>query len=155
MNTKILAVLIAGCCLLACSKDKFTSKPQLTYKKVNTKELHQDGQIVFTLEVTDAEGDIGDPSDTSNILTVKESVKNCNDPSAGFSQSYPMPEFTAVKNLKGEINVCYSYGTSLSCPPLQTPQCQRNDTAVFKFVIRDKAHNVSDTATSEEVVIVY
>ena len=34
------------------------------------------------------------------------------------------------------------------------PQCQRNDTAVFRFVIKDKANHVSDTVSSPPIIII-
>ena len=146
MSTKILVTLIAFCFLVACSKDSYTTKPQLKYKNVNTRVLNRNQTLTFTLEVTDAEGDIQDS------IWVQEVPRNCSD--GGFTSKYKMPEFTPVKNLKGEINICYSYGVNLGCPTIG-PTCRnRNDSATFKFWIQDKAKNTSDTISSEEVVII-
>ncbi len=147
MSTKILITLIAFCFLVACSKeDKYTTKPQLKYKSVNTRVLNRNQTLTFTLEVTDAEGDIQDS------IWVQEVPRNC--PEGGFTSPYKMPDFTAVKDLKGEINICYSYGLNQGCPVIQ-PTCQnKNDSATFKFWIQDKAKNTSDTISSEEVVII-
>ncbi|HLL43336.1 MAG TPA: hypothetical protein VK369_09370 [Segetibacter sp.] len=145
MITKILITLISFCVLVGCSKDKYTAKPQLKYKSVNTKVLNRNETLTFVLEVTDAEGDIQDS------IWVQEVPRNC---SGGFTSKYKMPDFTAVKNLKGEINICYSYGVNLGCPTI-TSTCQnQNDSATFKFWIQDKAKNISDTISSEEVVII-
>ncbi|HEX8277881.1 MAG TPA: hypothetical protein VF540_04270 [Segetibacter sp.] len=147
MNTKILLIIIAFGFVAGCSKDKYTSKPQLTYKKVNTKVLNRNESITFSLEVTDKEGDIQD------TIWVEEVVKNC--AAGGVRLRYPMPNFNSTKNLSGEIQVCFSYGVNLGCPSIKEPQCRnRNDTAVFKFCIQDKEKNVSDTARSDQVVIV-
>lgn len=147
MRTKILLSVIAFCFLVACSKDKFTSKPQLKYKSVNTKVLNRNQTLSFTLEVTDLEGDLQDS------LWVQEVVRNC--PAGGGISHYKMPDFTAVKNLKGEIEVCYSYGINLGCPSIVEPRCPgRNDSATYRFWIQDKARNISDTITSEEVVLI-
>lgn len=145
MRTKILLTLIVFCFLVACSKDKYTTKPQLKYKGVNTKVLNRNQTLTFTLEVTDLEGDIQDS------IWVQEVPRNC---SGGFTSPYKMPEFTAVKDLKGEINICYAYGLNLGCPVIQPTCPNKNDSATFKFWIRDKAKNTSDTISSEEVVIV-
>lgn len=145
MSTKISLTLIAICFLASCTKDKYTTKPQLKYKSVNTKVLNRNQTLTFTLEVTDAEGDLQDS------IWVQEVPRNCN---GGFISKYKMPDFTSVKDLKGEINVCYSYGLNQGCPVIQ-PTCQnRNDSATFKFWIQDKAKNISDTISSEEVVII-
>src|SRR3954447_1267998 len=147
MSTKILVAFIAICFLGACSKDKYTTKPQLKYKGVNTKVLNRNQTLTFTLEVTDSQGDLQDS------IWVEEVVRNC--PSGGGVSRYRMPAFSSVKNFKGDIEVCYSYGLNLSCPAIIEPRClNRNDSATYRFWIRDRAKNVSDTISSEEVVIV-
>jgi hypothetical protein len=130
----------------ACQKDKYQTKPQLTVKSVNTKTLGPNQTLRFTVEVTDAEGDIQD------TIWVGKVVKNC--PQSNFTVRYPMPAFTAIKNLKADIQVCFSYGFNLECPPITGPFCiNRNDSAVFRFALKDKKGNVSDTVTTETVVI--
>ena len=146
MNTKILLTLIAFCFLVACKKNQYTTKPQLKYKSVNTRQLNRNQSLTFIIEVTDSEGDLQDS------LWVKEVVRNC--PNGGFTSRYKMPEFTGTKNFKGEINVCYAYGVNLGCPIIQPTCGNKNDSATFKFWVQDKAKNKSDTITSEEVVIV-
>lgn len=147
MPTKILVAFIGLCFLVACSKDKYTTKPQLKYKGVNTRTLSRNETLTFTLEVTDAQGDIQD------TIWVQEVVKNCAD--GGGIATYRMPNFNAVKDLKGDIEVCYAYGIGRGCPDIYEPKCPgKNDSATYKFWIQDKARNVSDTVTSDEVVIV-
>jgi len=147
MSTKILVTIIAFGFLAGCSKDKFTTKPQLEFKNVNTNELNRNEQLRFTLQVTDSEGDIQD------TLWVQEVVKNC--PSAGFTTKYKVPEFTATPDFNGEIQICYAYGINLGCPIIG-PTCSNNksDSATFRFWIKDKKNNVSDTISSDPVVIV-
>lgn len=147
MRTKILLTLIAFCFFAGCTKNNYTTKPQLKFKGVNTKELNRNETMTFTLEVTDAEGDLQD------TIWVEEVVRNC--PEGGGKSPYRMPDFTAVKDLKGDIQICYSYGINLGCPSIIEPRCVgRNDSATYRFWIQDKAKNVSDTVSSEEVVIV-
>lgn len=146
MSTKILVTILALGVLAGCTKDKYQSKPTLTYKKVNTTFLRNGETLTFTLGVTDAEGDLQDS------LWVQETVKGCN--GAGFISKYRMPRFTGTKNLEGEIQICYSYGLNLGCPAITHSICtSRNDTATFKFWIQDDAKNKSDTVSSEQIVI--
>lgn len=148
MRTKILLTIFAFGILAGCGKDKYTTKPQLVYKKVNTKVLNRNQSLTFTLEVTDLEGDLQD------TIWVQKIVKNCSQSNLAPSR-YPMPDMPKLKNLKGEIQVCYSYGLNLQCPAILEPQCRnRNDSAVYRFWIKDKEKNVSDIAESEEVVLV-
>lgn len=150
MTAKILVTIMALGLLAACSKNKYATKPQLTYKGVSSKLLSQGQQLRFTFEVTDAEGDIQDS------MWVQEIVKKC--PTKGFISKYPMPDFTGTKNLKGEIDVCYTYGVNSNdntCPSLFHSNCNIfNDSVTFRFVIKDKAQNTSDTISSDEIVLI-
>ncbi|MDB5199612.1 MAG: hypothetical protein JWO92_1575 [Chitinophagaceae bacterium] len=128
--------------LFSCNKNKYTTVPQLKYKSVNTKALHRGETLRITLSFTDAEGDLTD------TIFIREVVKPCPvAPSGGFIDStHTIPSFPSGRNQSGEIIITYDY-SSLN------PLCNRNDTAVFKFVLRDKAKHKSDTAVSEPIVI--
>jgi hypothetical protein len=146
MRTKILFTIIAFGVLAACNKDKYTSKPQLKYKSVNTTFLNTGQTLTFTLGLTDAEGDIQDS------IWVQETVKGC--AGGGFTSKYKMPNFTATKDLEGDIEVCYAYGINLGCPAITHSTCvTRNDTATFRFWMQDKAKNKSDTLEVKDVVV--
>lgn len=146
MKTKILLTLLVVTFLAACKKDKYQTKPQLTFKGVNSNVIPQRGIVTFTLEVTDAEGDIQD------TLFVEKVVPNC--AASYFKAGYKVPNFNAVNNLKAEIDVTYvlnfNNGENAQLPG---PQCPRNDTATFRFWIKDKAKNVSDTVSTKSPVI--
>lgn len=146
MTTKILLTLALGFLFTACGKDKYTTKPQLRLNAVSTTELNPSETIVFEINVTDAEGDIQDS------IWVQKVVPNC--PNSGFTARYAMPSFTEIKNLDGDIQVCYGYGINLGCPPITGPFCpNRNDTATFRFWLRDKDQNTSDTIETQPIVI--
>lgn len=141
MRYKIL-ISIFTLFLFSCKKDKYTTVPQLKYKSVNTKTLHRGETLAMTLTFTDAEGDLTDS------ITVQKIVKACPDRSnSSFTQLYKIPTFPTSKNQTGNIVVTYSYNDV-------NPTCNRNDTAIFKFVLRDQAKNKSDTAVSDPIVIV-
>ena len=126
--------------LFSCNKNKYNTVPQLKYKDVNTKQLHSGETLRFTFSFTDAEGDI--VADSS--FFVKKVVARC--ASSSFDQYYILPTFPSAKNQSGEIIVTYSYNDV-------SPKCNKNDTATFKFVLRDKAKNKSDTAVSDQIII--
>lgn len=130
--------------LAACNKNKFNTVPSLKFKSVNTTALRNGEDLRFILSFTDAEGDLTD------TIFVQKIVKVC--PVGGlngsFKQPYKLPEFPTTKNQKGDISVTYSY-TDVN------PKCSRNDTATFKFVLKDKAQNKSDTVTSPPIVIIF
>ena len=141
MRYKIL-ISIFVLFLFSCKKDKYTTAPQLKYKSVNTKTLQRGETLQITLSFTDAEGDLTDS------MTVQKIVKACPDRSnSSFTQLYKIPTFPTSKNQSGNIVVTYSYNDI-------NPICNRNDTAVFKFVLKDQAKNKSDTAVSDPIVII-
>ena len=144
-NTILIAVICLAIC--GCTKNKFSTIPQLKYKSVNTNEL-SNGQIIqFKLSYSDAEGDLQDS------IYVEKYGTNC--PDSRFKQYYNMPNFPVVKNSEGEILVSYGYGVP-NYPLIQSPQCPgKNDTCYFRFMIQDKAKNKSDTVNSETIVIIH
>jgi hypothetical protein len=131
--------------LFSCNKDKYTTIPQLKYKSANKKVFKSGDIITFTLSFTDAEGDLQDS------LYVEKFEPKC--VNSRFKQLYKIPSFPTSKNQSGEITITYGYNVS-SYPPILGPQCNRNDTCIFKFVLKDKAKNKSDTATSETIVLI-
>lgn len=136
---------------VSCNKNKYNSIPSLTYKSVSTNIIRNQGQITFTLAFTDAEGDLFPDS----ALFVQEKVLNCNLSTAGFAkQYYKLPAFPTTKNQDGNLLVTYGYNLS-SGQNLTAPACSKNDTAVFRFVLRDQANHHSDTAVSDKVVVVF
>lgn len=132
--------------LTGCKKNKYTTVPQLKYKSVNTTVLAPGNIIRFTLSFTDAEGDL------SGDLYVEKFDPKCD--KSGSRDIYALPSFPTSKDQAGEISVSYGYNVPGFPVPILPPQCSnRDDTCVFKFVLKDKAQNVSDTAVSETIVI--
>ena len=129
----------------ACSKDKFSSTPSLKYVSENTTNVVPGSELVFTLSFTDAEGDLTDS------LTVLKYVPNCI--ADTFTQLHPLPEFPTTKNQKGNILVKLLYNVN-SINTIGAPTCTpQNDTATFRFVLKDKAQHSSDTVSSPKIII--
>jgi hypothetical protein len=150
MRTKILLTILVVSLLAACSKDKYQTRPQLKFKNSNTKVLKQNEFLTFTLEVTDAEGDIQDS------MWIEQIVRNC--ANRTFKTKVKMPDFTATKNIKAEIELNYVYGSldpnNPKFVPITHSACRTNDSTIFRFYLKDKANNMSDTAVSHEVVLI-
>ncbi len=142
-NTIVIAILALF--FTACSKDKFTSKPQLKFESINTKVLDRGGIISFKIRYTDLEGDLQDS------IYVEKVEPNC--PLSGFSSRYKLPDFPTTRNSEGELNISFGYNVN-NYPLIKAPQCDRNDTCYFRFMLKDKAQNKSDTINSETFVII-
>ncbi|KAA9040730.1 hypothetical protein FW778_01430 [Ginsengibacter hankyongi] len=131
----------------SCTKTKFSSTPSLKFKSVNTTQLPQHALLQFTLSFTDAEGDF---SDSGNIFVQKISA-NC--PNSNGDETYVLPVFPTTKDQKGEISVTLGNNAGSSYRDI-SPQCPpQNDTTVFRFVLKDDAGHISDTASSPTIII--
>jgi hypothetical protein len=130
---------------ISCNKDKFSTRPQLKYKSVNTNILSRGQIIIFSLSFTDAEGDLEDS------IYVEKIEPTC--PNSNFDAKYKIPVFPLSKNLQGDLEISYGYNVP-NYPLILGPQCMRNDTCFFRFVLKDKAQNKSDTVNSETIVII-
>ena len=140
MRYPVLFSIILITFFSSCKKDKFATKPSLKFNSVNTTVLSQGGTLIFNLSFTDAEGDLTD------TLFITKFEPNC--VASRFNAKYALPPFPTGKNQKGDVIVTFDYnGVSPKCFP-------RNDTAVFKFVLKDKAQNKSDTAVSGPIIII-
>lgn len=141
-------ILIALVCFvfLGCKKDTYSTTPQLTYKSANTTRLFPDQVIKFNLTVTDAEGDVID------TMYVQKVSLNC--PASNFSERVPVPKFITNSNLKADILVSYSNGINNPGYTTIASRCRYDDSCYFRFMIKDRANNKSDTVRSETIVVV-
>jgi hypothetical protein len=143
MKLSYLIAAIVLCVLMAaCSKDKFTTKPKLELKSINGEAFPSGAPLSFKFNVTDREGDIQD------TMWVQKISYSCPDVNVGWPGAYKIPDFTGNKNLKVELDVNYCYNCSVSPYPVISGCQQRTDSCYFKFWMKDKAGNVSDTVTT-------
>ena len=140
MRATIL-VLIIGLIFSSCSKNKYTSAPQIKYKSLTTNvfdnsTISQGPGVVFS--ITDAEGDIGDTAfvHIKNLLT-------------GDSTEKPFPNLTGAnkKNLKADVTVYVSLG---GCNGGGLPN--RIDTMYYEIYVTDFAKNKSNTIVTGDPV---
>jgi hypothetical protein len=147
MRYTILFSIFLFAILAGCKKDKLGSKPSLKFKSVSTTVLPQHQLIQFTLSFTDAEGDL---NDSMFVEKVEPTCVNSNN-----SGTYIIPDFPVSKNQKGDLIVTFGNNPNDIAYFNMAPQCSRNDTAVFRFAIKDKANHVSDTVSSPPIIIIY
>ncbi len=147
-----LIIFIGFAFLISCDKDKFETKPKLTFKSVNATTITKGGDLKFELTATDKEGDL-----TDSLFVIRLN-RNCTKKDTTKFQ-YILPKFPTSGNLEIPIQVNYSYQSQGSNYPPITPSFSctsgspRNDSCTFKFIIRDKAGNVSDSVLSPEIVL--
>ena len=144
MKVRILCTVLVLVILFACSKDQFTTKPQLKIKSVNDNFIEPGEILRIIIEFTDAEGDV---SDSAFIQKVTSNCINSN-----YTDKRTIPDFPVQKDLKGEFQITYGYNVP-NVQQLGQPQCNRNDTCVFRVWVKDDGGNVSDTVQTETIVI--
>jgi len=141
-------LLIAAIVVLftACKKDKFTTVPQISFKSVNPdyyqQGVTQDANLpVLTVNVTDAEGDLGFISgkDTSFIY-FKNLRTNKFD-----SIELPNIKQAATKNFQGDVSVNLKQF-------LGVPNNAKKDTIYYEIYIKDFAKNKSNIIRSNKPV---
>ena len=143
--TYVILILLFSA--VACKKDKFTTKPQLRMRRVNATEIFGNQNLVFTILLTDKEGDF------SNYFGYG---RNSTCPAGDFMDSTLLKipdEFIASKNRSGDIVLTFTKVErgSNQCPgPGGT---FKPDTTVFKFWTKDLEGNVSDTIWSDPIII--
>ena len=148
------AFLMAGIIALAaagCSKDKYTTKPQLKFKEVNGYEFRLGETMRIELELTDKEGDVLDS------LCIIRNVKNFA-PLPADTLYYTLPQdAVTTSNFKANVTLCFTINRiNGECPTYNTrSNPQPRDTTSFKFFIKDKAKNVSDTAFVDKPIVLW
>lgn len=148
MKTKILILLALPVMFYACKKDTYNTKPQISVKSINSKVLSPGALLLFQIEFTDKEGDIQD------TLYIQKFSRICpTSPGVQFFTKNRVPDFTPTANLKGILEIGYAYNTNIQGYTTMSGCGTKNDTAYFKFWLKDKANNISDTITTENIVL--
>ena len=145
----IFLVLALTFFIAGCSKDKYTTKPQLIFKSVGDYNVPRGGLIVINLEMRDKEGDV---SDSIFVLT---RTSNCSKTDENSPYGYPIAEFPTSSNLKAQVQIVYENGTDNTDHAFYNGnKCLKNDTTTFYFWMKDKANNVSDTIQTDKPLII-
>ena len=142
-----MRLLLAGFLLIlfaACGKDKFTTEPQIEFKRFkpasassNTIDIQNPPFVVF--ELRDADGDLGyKPNDTSYIY-----IKNVLVPDKMDSIVFPDLSRTSFKNIPVEVEV--SIYSLIATPTRPRPH---TDSIRFEIYVTDFAGNKSNVITT-------
>jgi hypothetical protein len=151
MQKLVFVSLIGLVILIACSKDNIETKPALTIKSISPTQVPGNTDLQINLTFTDKQGDI----DTLYLKKIRTNL-DVRPTTNADTIDYQIPEFP--EKSKGEIRILLRYNEALVAaitPPDQVgaPNGKEPDTLVFKFIVMDKAKNISDTVTSEPVVV--
>jgi hypothetical protein len=143
-------LLLLGFVFMAgCTKDKFTTNPQLKIKSINSTDISGTQTLQITLTLTDKEGDF------STFFFVKKTVASC--PASNFTDSsgkFAIPQsFIDTKEKQGDVIVTFDKLNRGGNACAASGGGAKIDTAVFSFWTRDLAGNKSDSVTTKPIII--
>jgi hypothetical protein len=138
--------------LAACGKEKLESKPSIKIKKIEPSFVPVGGILNVDLEFADKEGDIDD----GVIFVIKERINQRVVPTIRDEFELPVPGFP--KQSRGTIQLILNYSNHLQSaanpPPLPgNPNDKEDDSLIFRFAIRDRALQMSDTINTDLIVV--
>src|SRR5215471_16706068 len=103
MKLRTLIGLGSFIVIAACSKNKFSSTPSLTFKSASSTNVKLNQAVTFTLEFMDAEGDLG------GTVGVKKTSSTCAGANFTDSLTFIIPSFPENTDAKGTIQVYCEY----------------------------------------------
>ncbi|RYY40403.1 MAG: hypothetical protein EOO08_04520 [Chitinophagaceae bacterium] len=151
MKNSLLAFLSLAL-FAGCNKDKFQTKPQLKLLEAGELTVPYNGSLRIRLEFTDKEGDV---DDTLFIRRVRTNLRTT--PTVRDSLKIKVPDFP--DRTKGEIILDLTYSNFLisAASPLNVPgtnpPVKESDSLTYKFVLKDRAGNKSDTLVVDGIVV--
>lgn len=149
MRTKLLILLTITAFFCGCKKNTYTTKPQISFNSASKTVLNQGDIVTFKINFTDKEGDIQD------TLWVQKISRTC-PTTAGvqFISPNKIPDFTPTSQLKGTLEISFAYNANVGGVSSIIGCSNKNDTSYFKFWLKDKAQNRSDTIASPNIVLI-
>ena len=148
-----LLFAIAILLFTACKKDKYTTAPQIVFKSFSAAEASTytrfDDQPIMVLEITDAEGDLGNisPTELSKVY-IKNTLTNKVD-------SIDFPDLTSISKSNFKANVEVGLFFVLGGRDLPFSQRPYQDTLRFEVYVKDFAKNKSNVILTDKQFIYY
>lgn len=145
------AIVMMGFLFASCSKDKFKTEPQISYKSIKpnvflSNNLDQNSGPILTIHVTDLEGNLGEgDSDTASYVY----VRNITIPNA-LLDSFKFPDLTSARRQNLDVDVEVFLRDVLQTSGQPNPPY--TDTLFFEVYVTDNAKNKSNVLTTPDPV---
>lgn len=143
----LLMVLLVA---VSCSKDKVETKPSITVKSLSSTTIPVNGDLSINLDFTDKEADLG----SIFVQKIRQNRRKTTTIRDTFSLS--VADFPKKTNGELEMRLMYQLQLISAERAPANPNAQtgfESDSIVIRLALRDKALNVSDTITTEQIVI--
>ncbi|OQP38706.1 hypothetical protein A4H97_18480 [Niastella yeongjuensis] len=146
----VLGLSFALLLVVACSKDKFQTKPSIEIKSISPNPLPKGGNLIIDLEYTDKEGDLA----TDSAIYIRKIRINQRPVGQTVRDSFWMPLPGEIpNNTKGTVRLTLdweNYAKSAANPPGNPPP---PDSLIFRISMRDASKNASDTVESGLIIV--
>jgi hypothetical protein len=138
-------ILLIGLIPVACSKDKYTTKPQLSIKSVNSTLIPLGGGLDVILQYTSKKGNLGGGKFVAIRTRLNQDfLQNSNtDTFSGTIPQFPN-QSKAEFDFTADWQSLYDANSGNPTEP---------DTIIFKFAAIDTDNNTSDTITSPRIIV--
>jgi hypothetical protein len=143
---RIFVSIVLAALLLACSKDKFKTEPQVEIKSFGPEEVRKGELFTLRVEVTDKEGDVQD-----SVLLVRKRY-NAGVALPADTLRYTIKDFHAPIKTRIEISAEFSYGELRDNYIFQNPEVKDTEITIG-IIVRDRAGNRSNYAESDKILL--
>ena len=136
--------------IAACNKDKVDTKPSLRVKSVSSNVIPVNGDLSINLEFKDKEADL------ESIFVQKIRQNKRTTPTIRDTFSLSVADFPKKSNGDIEMRLFYQLQLlSAERAPANpnSPTQFESDSLVIRLALRDKGAHVSDTVTTEQIVV--
>ena len=143
---KLLVLTVVVLALVACSKDKFKTEPQVEILSLGPSEVNKGEIFTFRAQVRDKEGDLQD-----SVLLVRKrfagNVELTVDTLRYDISSFAFPDKSII-----EVSAVFSYGEIRDSYIFANLENQDREFAVG-IIVRDKAGNRSEYQESGKILL--
>lgn len=147
MRQPILCFCILSLLAISCDKDKLATKPSIKLKSKSADVIEiNGGPLIFQFDYADKEGDVSNDFYVEKIRLNERVTQTVND-----SFHLAIPDMgTDRPDGQIEIRLYYNEHLKSALNPGNPPE---PDTLNFRFALRDKAENTSDTISAGPIII--
>jgi hypothetical protein len=150
-----IIIFIISLIAVSCGKDKYTTAPQIKYKSINPSTVFRGVTLGspeipdITINVTDAEGDLGFISGKDSAYVIIKSF--INKIVSNKVDTFKMPDIhsVATKNFQADVRINTFDFLRGSSP---APPRGKADTLYYEIYIVDNAKNKSNVITTGDPI---
>jgi hypothetical protein len=143
---RIFVSIVLATGIIACSKDKFKTEPQVDIKSFGPAEVTKGELFTLRAEVTDKEGDVQD-----SVLLVRKRY-NAGVALPADTLRYSIKDFHAPIKSKIEISAEFSYGELRDNYIFENPESKDTEITIG-IIVRDKAGHRSNYDESDKILL--